>query len=173
MRLVLAGPEAAAVADDPEAVEVLDELVNAYVKLPRAMQEDIALVTLPMAVRKNNELIVNALQRCSSIVVQNSLREGFGLTVTEAMWKHAALLGSRACGIRQQIRDGVDGWLIQEPEDSEEIALRLDQLLEDVGGRIKLGQNAQRRAHDEFLVLSQVRNWLTTLVECVQHWRRQ
>ena len=172
VRLVLAGPDPSAVADDPEAVEVLDELVSAYVQLPRAMQEDIALVSLPMAVRKNNELIVNALQRCSSIVVQNSLREGFGLTVTEAMWKHAALLGSRACGIRQQIRDGVDGWLIPDPKDSEQIAVRLDALLEDVGGRIKLGQNAQRRAHDEFLVFSQIRNWLATLVECVQHWRR-
>ena len=169
VRLVLAGPEPAAVADDPEAVEVLDELVSAYVKLPRALQEDIALVSLPMAVRKQNELIVNALQRCSSVVVQNSLREGFGLTVTEAMWKRSALLGTRACGIRQQIRDGVDGWLIQEPEDKDEIAVRLDHLLRDMGERIRLGQSAQRRVHQEFLVFTQVHNWLTTLAECVQH----
>ena len=169
VRLVLAGPEPTAVADDPEAVEVLDELVSAYVKLPRSLQEDIALVSLPMAVRKQNELIVNALQRCSSVVVQNSLREGFGLTVTEAMWKHAALLGSRACGIRQQIRDGVDGWLVQDPENPEEIAARLDHLLSDIGERIRLGQSAQRRAHQEFLVFTQVHNWLTTLAESVQH----
>ena len=170
VRLVLAGPDPAAVADDPEAVEVLDELVSAYVKLPRALQEDIALVSLPMAIRKQNELIVNALQRCSSVVVQNSLREGFGLTVTEAMWKRAALLGSRACGIRQQIRDGVDGWLIQDPDDAEEIAVRLDNLLSDMGERIRLGQSAQRRVHQEFLVFTQVHNWLTTLAESVQHW---
>ena len=169
VRLVLAGPEPAAVADDPEATEVLEELMDAYVHLPRALQEDIALVSLPMSVRKNNELIVNALQRCSSVVVQNSLREGFGLTVTEAMWKHTAVLGSRACGIRQQIRDGVDGWLIQDPEDPEEIASRLDALLEDIGERIKLGQSAQRRVHHDFLVFSQVHRWLTTLADCLVH----
>ena len=170
VRLVMAGPEPAAIADDPEAKEVLEELMTAYVNLPRQLQEDIALVSLPMSVRKNNELIVNALQRCSSIVVQNSLREGFGLTVTEAMWKHAPLLGSRACGIRQQVRDRVDGWLIHDPEDPEEIAELLDGLLEDIGGRIKMGQSAQRRAHQEFLVFTQIRNWLTTLVECTQYW---
>ena len=170
VRLVLAGPDPAAVADDPEAQEVLQELTAAYVALPPALQADIALISLPMAVRKENELIVNALQRCSAVVMQNSLQEGFGLTVTEAMWKRAAVLGSRACGIRQQIRDGVDGRLVQHPEDPEEIAARLDALLEDAGGRIRLGQSAQRRVSDEFLVFTQVRNWLATLAERVQHW---
>ena len=169
-RLVLAGPDPAAVADDPEATEVLGELVETYVGLPRSFQEDIALVSLPMGIRKDNELIVNALQRCSSIVVQNSLREGFGLTVTEAMWKRAAVLGSRACGIRQQIRDGVDGWLLDDPEDSKEIADRIDKLLANTSGRVRLGESAQRRAHDEFLVFTQVRYWLTALVQSVDHW---
>ena len=163
VRLVLAGP-------DPAAQEVLEDLVTTYQGLPPALQEDIAVVSLPMSVRKNNELIVNALQRCSSIVVQNSLREGFGLTVTEAMWKRAALLGSRACGIRQQIRDGVDGRLIHDPEDPEEIAVHLDALLADPGKRIELGQHAQRRVRDEFLVFTQVRQWLTTLADCVERW---
>ena len=86
------------------------------------------------------------------------------------MWKRCAVLGSRACGIRQQIRDGVDGRLIQHPEDPEEIAGRLNALLEDVGGRIQLGQNAQRRVNDEFLVFTQVRNWLATLANRVQQW---
>lgn len=170
VRLVLAGPDPAAVADDPEAQEVLQELTAAYTALPPALQADVALVSLPMAVRRENELIVNALQRCSSVVVQNSLQEGFGLTVTEAMWKRAPVLGSRACGIRQQIRDGVDGRLIQHPEAPEEIAARLDALLEDVAGRIQLGQNAQRRVNDEFLVFTQVRNWLATLADRVLHW---
>ena len=170
VRLVLAGPDPAAVADDPEAQEVLQELTAAYVALPAALQADVALISLPMAVRKENELIVNALQRCSSVVMQNSLQEGFGLTVTEAMWKRAAVLGSRACGIRQQIRDGVDGRLIQHPEDPAEIAESLDAVLEDVAGRIRLGQNAQRRVNDEFLVFTQVRNWLAALADRVLHW---
>jgi len=112
VRLVLAGPEPAAVADDPEAVCVLDELIDAYRRLPHWLQEDVAIVSLPMASRAENALMVNALQRCASIVVQNSLREGFGLTVTEAMWKQRGVLGSRACGIRAQIRDGIDGRLV-------------------------------------------------------------
>ena len=170
VRLVMAGAEPAGVADDPEAQEVLQELTAAYTALAPASQADIALISLPMAVRKENELIVNALQRCSSVVVQNSLQEGFGLTVTEAMWKRAAVLGSRGCGIRQQIRDGVDGRLIQDPEDPEEIAARLDALLEDVAMRIQLGQNAQRRVNAEFLVFTQVRNWLATLTERVRRW---
>ena len=173
VRLVMAGAEPGGVADDPEAQEVLQELAAAYTDLPPASQADIALISLPMAVRKENELIVNALQRCSSVVMQNSLQEGFGLTVTEAMWKRAAVLGSRACGIRQQIRDGVDGRLIQDPEDPEEIAARLDALLEDVGARIQFGQNAQRRVKDEFLVFTQVRDWLATLTEQVRRWRDQ
>ena len=168
VRLVLAGPDPAAVADDPEAQEVLRELTAAYVALPAALQADIALISLPMPVRKENELIVNALQRCSTVVVQNSLQEGFGLTVTEAMWKRAAVLGSRACGIRQQIRDGVDGRLLDRAEDPEDVAVHLNALLEDADGRWVLGRNAQRRVSEEFLVFTQVRNWLTTLADRVQ-----
>jgi trehalose synthase len=164
-RLVLAGPDPAAVADDPEGQEVLGELIATYTQLPRGMQDDIALLSLPMTSRRENELMVNALQRCSSIVVQNSLREGFGLTVTEAMWKRAAVVGSRACGIRQQIRDDVDGRLISDAADPEVVAQVLDGTLEDIEGRAQLGENAQRRVHDEFLVFTQVRRWLEVLCE--------
>ena len=93
-----------------------------YCGLDAEFQKDIALLSLPMDSRKNNELMVNAIQRCASVVVQNSLREGFGLTVTEAMWKGTPVLGTEACGLRQQIRDGIDGRLIRNPEDPHEIA---------------------------------------------------
>ena len=109
--------------------------------------------------------MVNALQRCSSVVVQNSLQEGFGLTVTEAMWKQRGVLGSRACGIRQQIRDGMDGRLIPDSEDPAGIAELLEAMLGDLPGRTRLGQTAQRRVHDEFLVFAQARRWLETLAE--------
>ena len=82
-----------------------------------------------MASLKENALIVNALQRCATLVVQNSLREGFGLTATEAMWKRCAVLASPACGLRQQIRHGVDGHLLTSAEDPEEIADTLELLL--------------------------------------------
>jgi trehalose synthase len=168
VRLVLAGPDPAAVADDPEAHGVLRDLTEAYRRLPHWIQEDIALLSLPMGSRKHNALMVNSLQRCSSIVVQNSVREGFGLTVTEAMWKQCSVLGSRACGIRQQIRDGVDGRLIPDGANPAEIADLLDSMLDDLPGRARYGNSAQRRAHSEFLIFTQVRRWLETLVSQVQ-----
>ena len=165
LRLVLAGPDPEAVADDPEAKEVLEELADAYCALPPALQDDIALISLPMQSRRDNALMVNSLQRCSAIIVQNSLREAFGLTVTEGMWKFAAVMGSRACGIRQQIRDGIEGRLIDDPEDSEGLADLLNEILEDVPTRNRLAQNAHRRVHQEFLIFNQVRRWLEVLEE--------
>ncbi len=168
VRLVLAGPEPAAVADDPEALSVLGELVDAYRDLPHWIQDDVALVSLPMGSREENALMVNALQHCASVVVQNSLQEGFGLTVTEAMWKQRGVLGSQACGIRQQIRDGMDGRLISNSRDPQEIADLLEGMLDDLPGRLLLGQTARRRVHDEFLVFTQARRWLETLTHQLQ-----
>jgi len=163
VRLVLAGPEPSAVADDPEAVDVLNRLIARFQSLPSEIQKDVALFSLPMTSRKQNALMVNALQRCSSVVVQNSLREGFGLTVTEAMWKRISVLGSVACGIRQQIRHGVDGYLNDAPEDPEAIALALEQLLIRPQERMLYASHAQRRVNDEFLVFVQVAKWLRVL----------
>ncbi len=168
VRLVLAGPEPAAVADDPEAVEVLEELTAAYRALPHWIQPDVALLSLPMGSREENGLMVNALQRCSSVVVQNSVREGFGLTVTEAMWKQRGVLGSRACGIRQQIRDGIDGRLVEDGQNAEDLSSLLAEMLEDLAGRNRWGQAAQRRVHEEFLVFAQVRRWIEVLADHVR-----
>jgi trehalose synthase len=167
LRLLLAGPEPAAVADDPEALDVLGDLVERYCRLPHWLQQDVALVSLPMRSREDNALMVNAIQRCSSVVVQNSRREGFGLTVTEAMWKQCGVLGSRACGIRRQIRDGVDGRLVDDCEDPDRIAELLDAMLDDVPGLARMGRSAQRRVHDEFLVFTQVRRFLETVADHV------
>jgi trehalose synthase len=162
-RLVLAGPEPASVQDDPEAADVLRDLARRYRNLPHDVQRDIAVLSLPMQRTKENSLIVNALQRCSSIVVQNSLREGFGLTVTEAMWKHVAVLGTTAAGIRQQIRHGIEGFLNPEPENPELIASTLARLLNDPHSRTLYAQNAQRRVHDELLIFVQLSRWLHLL----------
>jgi trehalose synthase len=97
------------------------------------------------------------------VVVQNSLQEGFGLTATEAMWKRVAVLGSRACGLRQQIRDGNDGRLTSHPQDPEDVATTLLDMLNDGEARKGYGLSAQRRVHDDFLVFTQVRRWLEVL----------
>lgn len=159
VRLVLAGPDPASIQDDPEGQEVIDDLHDAYLSLSPEMQDDIAVVTLPQ-----NGLIVNALQRASTIVVQNSLREGFGLTVTEAMWKRIPVLSnSRACGPRHQIRDGVDGCLVSDPEDPGELAAMLSAMLGEHRNRDLWGLSAQRRVHSEYLVFKQVSSWLQLL----------
>lgn len=163
VRLVMAGPDPASIQDDPEGVDVLDSIKAAYCALSPEIQRDIALITLPMSSRKENALMANALQTCSTIVAQNSLREGFGLTVTEAMWKGTPVLGSNACGIRQQIREQIDGRLISDPESPEEIASLLDEMLNDEFGRDRWGRSAQKRVHSDFLIFTQVARWLRVL----------
>ena len=168
VRLVLAGPDPASIQDDPEGVEILEDLSAAYLELDPTIQAEVALVALPMSSSRHNALIVNALQRCSTVIVQNSLREGFGLTITEAMWKGIPILtNSRACGPRHQVRDGIDGRLIRDPEDTQELGEALQEMLSDPTGRRAWGRNAQRRAHDKFLVFGQLQSWLRLLSSLV------
>lgn len=162
-RLVLAGPDPSGVADDPEGQAVFEELRSLYRGLSPADQADVALLVLPMQSRKNNGLIVNALQRCATVIVQNSLREGFGLTVTEAMWKRQAVLGTHAVGIRTQLRHGIDGLLSRDANDAEEIGTHLHDLLVHPSERYRMGSHAQRRVHDHFLVFSQLSRYIGLL----------
>ena len=165
VRLVLAGPDPASVADDPEGLGALEELRAKYLALEPNLQPDVALLTLPMGSRKQNALMVNAIQRCASFVVQNSLQEGFGLTATEAMWKRTPVVGTQACGLRQQIRDGLDGRLVSDPTEPDAIARVLDEMLVDRGVRERMGRNGQRRVYEKFLIFTQLRHWLRTLAE--------
>ena len=82
------------------------------------------LASIPMDDVDENAIIVNALQRHAAVVVQKSLVEGFGLTVTEAMWKGRPVVASRVGGIQDQITDGRDGLLVDDPHDLEEFAER-------------------------------------------------
>lgn len=159
-QLVLAGPDPGFVNDDPEGKQVLDELSAAYLSLDRALQNDISILVLPMTSLKHNNLIVNALQRTASIVVQNSKQEGFGLTVTEAMWKTKPVIGTVACGIRQQIRNDIDGKLIHDPENPHEIARMLHYVLQCRKEQEVWAQNAHKRVVENFLVFNQVRRWI-------------
>ena len=168
VRRVLAGPDPAAIQDDPEAREVLDELGGVYRALPARAQQEVAILLLPMHSVEENALMVNALQRASTIVAQNSLREGFGLTIAEAMWKRVPILSnSRACGPRQQVRDGIDGRMVADPEDRDELRQALSDMLADPARLERWGHTAQRRVHDHLLVFGQLRAWgrlLDTLV---------
>jgi trehalose synthase len=86
--------------------------------------------------------------------------------VTEAMWKRTPVLGSaRACGVRLQVRNGVDGLLVDNPEDPEELAEAMHQMLADDDQLEAWGNNAQRRVYDEFLIFGELRRWLQLLTD--------
>ena len=114
---------------------------------------------------KKNALMVNALQRCSTIVAQNSIREGFGLTVAEAMWKALPVMGGAAAGVKAQVVDGITGRLVDDPEDPYAIANTVDAMLADDNEREVWGRNARDRVSREFLILGEVRRWLQLLAE--------
>lgn len=166
-RLVLAGPEPESVSDDPEGQEVFDEICSLWLDLPPEIQRDVAIITLPMTSRRINALMVNALQRCSTVVAQNSLQEGFGLTVTEAMWKRRPVLGSHAAGLREQVKDGEHGVRTPQATDPEGIAHTLREMLSADGKRKTWARNARRRVSDRYLVFTQVRRWLEVLAEAI------
>ena len=129
--LMLAGPDVSGVTDDPEGAEVLAECRAAWAQLPESVRKRCHLACVPMDDGDENAVIVNALQRHATVVVQKSLFEGFGLTVTEAMWKGRAVLASAIGGIQDQIVDGHDGLLLPDPTDLDGFAQRLQLLLDN------------------------------------------
>ncbi|MDH3212496.1 MAG: glycosyltransferase [Myxococcales bacterium] len=150
-QLVLAGPNVTGVTDDPEGEAVFDEVHRAWRALPDSIRDKIHLALLPTADVEENATIVNALQRHAAVVVQKSLHEGFGLTVTEAMWKARPVLATAVGGIQDQIEDGVSGVLLKDPRDREEYATALRRLLEDPVRALRLGEAARERVREHFL----------------------
>lgn len=165
VRLVLAGPDPSGVADDPEAVEVLESLCRQVDALPEPVRDRVHLLRLPMVNTKQNALMVNALQRSASVVVQNSIREGFGLTVAEALWKSTPTIASNVGGLSIQVRHDVDGRVVQDPRDHQEIAGAMLSVLGQPHEAEWMGQSGHLRVRDHFLVLTQMRRWLEVLLE--------
>lgn len=149
--LVLAGPNVKAVTDDPEGPAVYTEVLDAWYRLPTEMRERIHLIMLPSEDVEENAAIVNALQRQATVVVQKSLHEGFGLTVTEAMWKGKPVIASRVGGIQDQIEHGATGVLLEDPRDTTAFADALQGLLADPGKLRAMGEAARESARTRFL----------------------
>jgi trehalose synthase len=149
--LVLAGPAAEAVSDDPEGDQVLRDSMRAWELLSPAVRDQVHLVTLPMKDTDENATLVNALQRRAEVVVQKSLAEGFGLTVAEAMWKGRPVVASRIGGIQDQIEDGRTGLLISDPQDLAEYGAAVRSLLDDPGRAARMGAAARERVRHHFL----------------------
>lgn len=149
--LLLCGPVVSGVADDPEAAEVLDECMALWRELPHATRSRVHLACIPMADPDENAAIVNALQRHASVVVQKSLAEGFGLTVTEAMYKRKPVVASAVGGIVDQIEHGTHGLLVDDPADLRAAGAAVESLLRDREDAAQLADNARQRVLDEFL----------------------
>ena len=148
--LILAGPADHSVADDPEATNTLREVRDLRRGLPVAERRRVHLANLPTGDVEENASIVNALQRHADVIVQKSLAEGFGLTVTEAMWKARPIVAADVGGIRDQIDDGVQGALV-DPRDLTAFGTAVLRLLHDRTLADQLGQAARRRVRERYL----------------------
>jgi trehalose synthase len=158
LQLILAGGTA---ADDPEGEEVLAE-----VKTAAKGDKDIHILLLPPDAHRT----INALQRISDIVLQKSIKEGFGLTVTEAMWKGKPVIGGNAGGIRIQIFNHYTGFLVNSPEGA---ALRIRYLLKHKDRCRKMGETARAFAMENYLLTRHLREYLTLMVAMVRGARDQ
>ncbi|MBS3792193.1 glycosyltransferase [Candidatus Bipolaricaulota bacterium] len=151
-RLVLLGAMA---TDDPEGPKVYESVVE-----KSKGRDDIIVIN------KESDILVNVLQRVSSVVLQKSLKEGFGLTVTEALWKSTPVVASDVGGIPLQVTDGETGFLV-DPEDYEEVTDRILEILEDPELGAKLGGSAHRNVKEHFLITRHLLNWLEVLKETI------
>ena len=161
--LVLAGPSTRAVEDDPEGGRMFDQVRERWQALPHGERTRVHIASLPMDEPDENAAMVNALQRHSSVVVQKSLVEGFGLTVVEAMWKGRPIVASAVGGILEQLEDEVSGLLLKDPHDLESFGRHVDRLLRDAELARRLGEAAYAKASREFLPDRSVRDWLAVV----------
>lgn len=149
VRLVLAGGGA---TDDPEGTQVLAEVRDAA-----GRDADIYVLDLP----SNAHLQINALQRAATLVIQKSTREGFGLTVAEAMWKGKPVIGGATGGITVQILYGVTGYTVNSVEGA---AYRIQHLLSNPALMRKMGEAGREHVRQNFLVTRHLRDYLSLLV---------
>ncbi len=144
-QLVLAGGGA---SDDPEGAEVLAEVRDAAGNEP-----DLHVLELP----PDAHLTINALQRAATVVFQKSLREGFGLTVSEAMWKGRPVIGGATGGIPLQILDGLTGYLVSSPEGA---AFRARYLLNHPEAANEMGRRGIEQVRQNFLLTRNLCDYL-------------
>jgi trehalose synthase len=152
-RLVLCGSMA---SDDPEGADIysrIRENVEDYVE-----DREIILLTV------ENNILVNVLQRISAVIIQKSIREGFGLTVSEALWKGTPVVASRVGGIPLQIQDGVNGYLL-EPDDYDGFANKIVEILKNPKIRDQVGKAGRETVKEKFLITRLLGDYLDVFQE--------
>jgi len=156
LQLALAGAMA---GDDPEGLEIYERVAKEAASDPNVH----VLTDLPDAA-------VNVLQRRADVVVQKSLREGFGLVVSEALWKRTPVVGSTVGGIPLQIEDGRNGYLV-EPDDAQAAGARVVDLFEDDDRRRTFGANGRERVRDRFLLPRQLADLFDVFLDALDRDR--
>jgi len=154
LQLALVGVMAA--QDDPEA-EIMLERVEQYFN----GDSDIHVFSDP---RQVGDIEVNAFQTASDVVLQKSIREGFGLSVTEGMWKGRPVIGGNCGGIRVQIEDGKNGFLVSNPQ---ECADRVVDLLSDQSLSKRMGSEGKESVRRQFLMPRLLKEYLSLIEEVV------
>jgi trehalose synthase len=149
-RLVLAGGSA---DDDPEGAQVLAEVREVV-----GIDSDVHLLSLPPTAN----IEINALQRAAAIVLQKSTREGFGLTVTEAMWKGKPVIGGETGGITAQVIHGITGYTVNSPEGA---AFYIRHLFNDPELMAAIGRRAKEYARHRFLITRQLQDYLGVMIQ--------
>jgi trehalose synthase len=109
---------------------------------------------------------VNALQRSSAVIVQKSIREGFGLSVTEALWKKKPVVASNVGGITLQVKDGENGFLV-DPQDNHAFAERIIELLKNPQLANDFGERGKEVVHSKFLITRLLLDYLNLLNEII------
>ena len=170
--LVLAGPEPAAVSDDPEGAGILRACIARRDSLAPEVRKRIHLALLPMTDAEENAAIVNALQRFGTVITQKSIAEGFGLTVSEAMWKGRPVVASRVGGIQDQIVEGESGLLV-DPEDLDGFGDAVLGLLDDPPRAERIGDAARERVRSEFLGARHLEQYVALFDEVIREAARQ
>jgi trehalose synthase len=161
--LALVGPSSGAVSDDPEGPAVHARITATWEALPDDLRARVHVVNLPMDDFDENGAMVNAIQRRSDVIIQKSLVEGFGLTVSEAMWKGKPVIGSAVGGIQDQIVDGESGILIRDPADLEEFAAAVRSLIDDPELASALGDGARARVAARFLAAPRIAEYVNVI----------
>ncbi len=166
--LLLVGPVTEGVADDPEGQEVLAECKKFWKKLPRKIKLRVHLVCLPMRDLEENAAIVNALQRQATVLVQKSLQEGFGLTVTEAMWKGRPVVASAVGGIQEQISHEKTGLLLKDPKDTKKFGSLLIRLFQDRSFAEFIGRTGKISVWDHFIFNRHLEQYLRLFIKLIK-----
>ncbi|MFH1647939.1 MAG: glycosyltransferase, partial [Chloroflexota bacterium] len=151
-QLILAGGMA---SDDPEGARILDKILE-----DTKNDADIHVLNLPLADRLENWREVNALQRSATVIMQPSTREGFGLVITEALWKARPVISANVGAIPLQIRDGDTGYFYETPQKT---AQRVMHLLQNQKAAEALGQRGRAYVSEHFLLPDRIADYLMAM----------